>query len=84
MFIDPIVTTHGTYSCVRRTIPINFMLVKLVVMDTHSTILVLMIIRNPITTTFASTTLPLDPRRKPLDVPRGYIIVVGIFAIPYV
>lgn len=59
------------------------MLVKLVVMDTHSTILVLMIIRNPTTTTFASTMLPLDPRRKLLDVPRGYIIVVGIFAIPY-
>ncbi len=80
MFIDPIVTTHGTYSRARRTIHVNFMLVKLVVMDTHGTILV----RNPTTTTFAFTTLPLDPRRKPLDVPRGYIIVVGIFAIPYV
>jgi len=46
------------------------MLVKLVVMDTHATILVVMIIRNP-TTTFASTTLPLDLKKKPFEVPRG-------------
>jgi hypothetical protein len=84
LFVDPIVTTHGTYSCVRGTIPINFMLVKLVVVDTHGTMLVVMTIKNPTTTMFTSTTLPLDPKRKPLEIPKGSTIVVGIFVIPYI
>jgi len=84
LFINAIVTTHGMYSHVRGTIPTNFMLVKLVVVDTHGTILVVMTIRNPTTIVFASTTLPLNRRRKPFDILRGSTIVVGIFAIPYI
>jgi hypothetical protein len=84
LFIDPIVSTCGTYSRVRGTIRTNFMLIKLVVVDTHGTILVVMTTRNPTTRMFASTMLPLDPQRKPLDIQRGSTIVVGAFAIPYI
>jgi hypothetical protein len=54
----PIATTHRMYSHVKGTIPISFLLIKHVVMDTHDTIPIVMTIGNPTTMVFAFTTIP--------------------------
>jgi hypothetical protein len=54
----PIATTHRMYSHVKGTIPISFLLIKHVVMDTHDTIPIVMTIGNPTTMVFAFTTVP--------------------------
>ncbi len=56
----PIATTHRMYSHVKGTIPINFVLIKHVVVDTHDIIPIVMSLTNPTTMLFASTTLPLN------------------------
>jgi hypothetical protein len=54
----PIATTHRMYSHVKGTIPINFVLIKHVIMDTHDTVPIVMTTGSPTTMAFASTTLP--------------------------
>jgi hypothetical protein len=58
MFTNHPIATHRMYSHVTGTIPISFVLIKHVVMDTHDTIPIVMTIGSPTTMVFASTTLP--------------------------
>jgi hypothetical protein len=78
----PIATTHRIYSHVKGIIPISFVLIKHVVMDTHDVILVVMTLRNPTTMLFASTTLPPNLGVKSLDRPRGSLIITRRFVVP--
>jgi hypothetical protein len=50
VFIKPIVTmSHGMYSHVRGTLPISFVLIRLMVVDTHVIIPIVMTIGSPTT-----------------------------------
>jgi hypothetical protein len=67
----------GTYSHVRGTIPINFMLVKLVVVNTHCTIPIVMTTWSSTITMFVSTMLPPNLRGEPSNPFRDSTKVVG-------
>lgn len=50
VFIDPIVTmSHGMYSHVKETLPINYLLIRLMVVDTHGIVPIVMTIGSPTT-----------------------------------
>ncbi len=78
----PIATTHRMYSHVIGTIPISFVLIKHVVVDTHDTVPIVMTIGSPTTMVFASTTLPPNLGVESLDPPRGFSRITRRFVVP--
>jgi hypothetical protein len=78
----PIATTHRMYSYVKGTIPINFVLIKHVVMDTHDTVPIVMTIGSPTTMVFASTTLRPNLEVESLNLPRGFLRIITRFVVP--
>jgi hypothetical protein len=78
----PKATTHWMYSHVKRTIPISFVLIKHVVVDTHDIIPIVMTIRSPTTMVFISTTLPQSLGVESLDLPRDFMRIIRRFVVP--
>lgn len=70
------------YSYVGGTRPTSFMLVRLVVMETHGTAPTRMITKGPTIMTLVSTMLPLDPRGEPLVFRGGFARVARISILP--
>ncbi len=70
------------YSYVGGTIRTSFMLVRLVVMETHGTAPTRMITKGPTIMMFVSTMLPLDPRGQPLLFQGGFARVARISILP--
>ncbi len=70
-----------TSSHVRGTIPTSFMLIKLMVVDTHGTIPIVMITWSSTIAMFVSIMLPPNPRGEPSNPLKGSTRVVRTYIV---